>query len=213
MASHGKYLLSCSGRDTKVNLWDTKGTHLASIVTGQIENRLARFSPDGRFVAVGTTSSELRIWEVIEDKNGLFKSFEKAISGQSKGLHKRAVTCLDFTKDSKQILTGSEDGTWKTWNIDVNFKRDEEARCLSTIVEPTNLPFLQLEVSPDTRKVATVSSDNTIRLWDFATGVQYDSIPRAHIGTITCICWSHNSKFIASSGTDARVHLWKAEKQ
>jgi len=83
---------------------------------------------------------ELKSFKVISCDslgNGLiiFVSLEKSIKGSSSNGHKKTLTSLDFTSNGKKLVTGSEDGTWKLWNIDVDFKRDEDAKCELTQYE------------------------------------------------------------------------------
>ena len=209
-ASTMKYILTCSSTDTKINLWDIKGNHVTSLVTNQMSNMMAKFSPDGKFVAVASASTELRLWEIVEEKGGKFKALEKAMHGASSGAHKRAVHYLDFSSDSTKLATCSQDGTWKLWNVDVRYTRGEDARCLLTAKEPEGRAFQLIRVSPDGKKVATVSAQSTIILWNLESGEAYETIANAHALPITAISWSHNSKIIATSSEDRCVHLWKA---
>ena len=204
-------MLSCSSTDTRINLWDIKGNVIHSFTTNQMSNQMARFSPDSKFIAIATISTETKLWELKEDKKGGFVSLEKAIQGSSSGAHSKTVTCLDFTSDSKQLVTGSMDGSWKLWNIDVNYKLNEDARCIRTSNEPNGKEIQYLRVSPNNQRLATVSNDTTIIMWDLTNGSIVDTIESAHDAKITAVSWSRNSDVLASSSEDTRVHLWNAK--
>uniref|UniRef100_A0A7S4IW80 Uncharacterized protein n=2 Tax=Vannella robusta TaxID=1487602 RepID=A0A7S4IW80_9EUKA len=210
-SSNLKYMLSCSSTDTRINLWDIKGNVIHSFTTNQMSNQMARFSPDSKFIAIATISTETKLWELKEDKKGGFVSLEKAIQGSSSGAHSKTVTCLDFTSDSKQLVTGSMDGSWKLWNIDVNYKLNEDARCIRTSNEPNGKEIQYLRVSPNNQRLATVSNDTTIIMWDLTNGSIVDTIESAHDAKITAVSWSRNSDVLASSSEDTRVHLWNAK--
>lgn len=170
---------------------------------------MAKFSPSSKFIAIATKSTEIKLWEICEDKNGRFTEIQKAISGHSIDLHKKTITWLDFTQDSNFLLSCSLDCTWKVWDIDVKYKLNEDSKCVLTAKEPNSLPFQFITVSPNSQAVATVSGDVNIILWDFKTGKIIDTIEKAHDAPITALSWSRNSDMLVSSSEDTRVHLWK----
>jgi len=64
--------------------------------------------------------------------------------------------------------------------------------------------------SPDGRWLATSCSDETIRLWDAATGAFVRAIV-AHDRSISGICWSPDGTILASASGDRTVRLWEPE--
>ena len=64
------------------------------------------FSPDGRWIATGSTDKRARIWEAA---SGLPASdwFE----------HDGSVTAVDFSPSERKLLTGSTDGSVRIWDL------------------------------------------------------------------------------------------------
>ena len=63
--------------------------------------------------------------------------------------------------------------------------------------------------SPDDKRIASASSDNTVQIWDAATGstlVTYTG----HARTITDIAWSPDSRRIVSASLDDTAQVWDA---
>ena len=198
-----KYILTSSSTDTKVTLFDLKGNSLANCQTNQVCNYMARFSPNSNFIAVATGSTEMKLWEVIKDKAQAFQKINKAIQLSSRSAHKTRIKSLDFTSDGSKLVTGSDDGTWKLWNLEVNYKNDEDAPCLFTSsVSKKSVEYLR--VSKNNKMLATVSG-NDIELWDLKSGNRLDIIENAHAGKINSVSFSVNSDLLCSAAESVRI--------
>jgi WD40 repeat protein len=60
--------------------------------------------------------------------------------------------------------------------------------------------------SPDGKKVASASEDQTVRLWDAATGAQLHTL-EAHTGSVWAIVFSPDGKQVASASDDETARL------
>ena len=50
----GKFILTCSGKDTVVSLWGFDGRELQTFTTKRMHNYMAEISPDGKSFAVAS---------------------------------------------------------------------------------------------------------------------------------------------------------------
>jgi eukaryotic-like serine/threonine-protein kinase len=66
-----------------------------------------------------------------------------------------------------------------------------------------------LAYSPDGRHLASASNDNTVRLWDAATGQEVRSL-RGHVNRISAVAYSPDGRRVASASNDHTVKLWDA---
>ena len=62
--------------------------------------------------------------------------------------------------------------------------------------------------SPDGKTLASGSADDTVRLWDVATGQQDGSPLTGHTDPVTSVAFSPDGKTLASGSADGTVRLW-----
>eukprot|EP00798_Chlamydomonas_sp_ICE-L_P005050 gene5050-34839_t len=112
-----------------------QGVELAVLEPNSLANHDLAVSLDGRFIAVASFTSEVKIWEMRFARDGGFTGAGKAMD--LKG-HKSQVMCTAFSPDNRKAITASKDGTLRVWNIDVRYSFSEDPKTL--LVIPMHLP-------------------------------------------------------------------------
>jgi WD40 repeat protein len=63
--------------------------------------------------------------------------------------------------------------------------------------------------SPDGKQVVSGSDDNTVQLWDAATGAALQTL-KGHSASVSSVAFSPNNKQVVSGSDDNTVQLWDA---
>jgi len=61
--------------------------------------------------------------------------------------------------------------------------------------------------SPDSRHLAVVSEDGTLRIMDYLKEALLD-LYYAYYGGLTCVCWSPDGKYVVTGGQDDVISIW-----
>jgi WD40 repeat protein/serine/threonine protein kinase len=152
------------------------------------------FSPDGRWLASGGADGMVRIWDTRDP------------AGKARELpgHIGAVGCLIFLQDGRLASAGgswigSEFGEVKIWD-------HSTGRALLDLRGHTQV-VTDMASSPDGRRLATGSLDNTIKLWDTTTGEEVFTL-RGHTSGVLHVAFSPDGRRLASGSIDRTVRVW-----
>lgn len=147
-----------------------------------------RLMPDG-VRAVTLSDKSLTLWNLNTGQSVWTVPMEQKIS-------------IDVSPDGGMIAVGGH-------SRDVQLYRTTDHHLIHTIKGHTNT-IAQVRFSPDGRRLATASSDNTSRIWDVATGKEQLRL-RTRDYFIHCVAFSPDGKRLAEGSGDGRITIYDAE--
>nr|KAF6491196.1 transducin beta like 2 [Molossus molossus] len=203
IADTGKFIMTASS-DTAILIWNLKGQVLSTINTNQMNNTHAAISPCSRFVASCGFTPDVKVWEVCFGKKGDFQEVVRAF--ELKG-HSAAVHFFAFSNDSRRMASVSKDGTWKLWDTDVEYKKQQDPYLLRTgrFEEASTIPC-RLALSPDAQVLA-LASGSSIYLYNTRRGEKEECFEHVHGECITDLSFDITGRLLASCG-DRAVRLF-----
>lgn len=185
----GKLLIS-GDESGKILIWDTEkwtydtiqetGSPVYSVLLNHI----------GKICISGHADGMIVFWDLS------IKPYKKlkTIKG-----HKSLVKSVSYSPNEKLIVSASQDGTAKIWDIATD-------SCI-IILKGHNGYTESAYFSPDGKYIVTASSDKTNKVWDVNSGecihTNYES------NRVRSAIFSSDGKWIASSNDDGIVHLWE----
>jgi len=185
----GKTLVSGGGRDRTLRLWDAfSGKQLVKMEGHEHEVSCVAFSPDGKLLASGSPDRTIRIWDAASGKQ----------LRQIVGINSN-IGPLVFSPDGSMVAMagGYRIGLW-------DVATGEEIRSLTG---HTSYVFA-VAFSPDGKTLVSGGQDNTIRLWDVASGTTLRQIPAGK--TVFSLALAPDGKQIAA-GVFVHIRIYEAE--
>jgi WD40 repeat protein len=184
--------LAVNGQKSPVLLWDVRtGKLLRHLGEGEaLFNPVAiAFSPDGKTGAWGG-------WGDIELADAGTGKPTGKLTAAKLGL----VNALAFTPDGKTLISGSQDGSVRLWDV-------------STMRERLRLdahmgPVESLALSPDGKTVVAGSYLNVLRLWDVASGTELFVKFQGHDGRVNDVAYAPDGKTVAVADDAGAVVFW-----
>src|SRR6185436_7082523 len=107
---------------------------------------------------------------------------------------------LDWTPDSKQIVTGYDNGSWQFWNVDGTPGEVQSGHFESV---------MGMACRPDGKLIVSGGWDDTIRTWnpDGSPQAIYD----VHAGPLYFVNWSPDGKHLATISVDRTIRIWSMD--
>ncbi|MGB3918986.1 MAG: caspase family protein, partial [Thiothrix litoralis] len=84
----------------------------------------------------------------------------------------------------------------------------QDAGSLRTVWRGHEAWVLSVAFSPDGRYVVSGSNDNTLRLWEVATGQMVGAPWRGHESWVSSVAFNSDGHYVVSGSGDTALHLW-----
>ncbi|KAG8168072.1 hypothetical protein KVR01_003761 [Diaporthe batatas] len=190
--------LAVVGASNTIHLLNTFDGHIRPLIS-EYSPRNPQFSPDSRYLAAGSYSSEVLVWD-LESK----EETPKVFSG-----HADAVKTVSFSADGSRIASGSADREIRIWDLGGDGSKSRR------VLKGHEREVLCVAFSPvAAQHLASASMDGIISLWDIdahGDSTDGDCQPTRHTSPVSFVTLSRDGRFIASGCDEGRLFLWNGE--
>ncbi|MEE9296018.1 MAG: protein kinase [Phycisphaerae bacterium] len=183
----------------------TTGLHSdepGKIVTNDSFYPRISFSPDGRFIGVGTQERTVELWNVETGRRAVvLGASEASVEPTAYTSGERAVfQSIVFFPDGRTIATSSGENVIRIWDV--------ASKTCTRVLEGHGNHVRRLAISPDGRTLLSASADGLVMLWDVSTGRRVGML-QGPGQFINCVRFSPDGRHFAAVGNDLTVFLWE----
>ena len=190
-AAHGPtgFILLYHRSDGEVIVMDPKGEAVyRGLPAEKRDVRVAALSGDGSTAAVGGSTGEVRVWNVLTG--------QRMTGGPGLGFQ---VEALSLSDDGRVVMAGYKDGSARVWDI-------RNGTLIGRVLNHSGR-IRAVALSPGGRLAATGGCDRTIRLWETATGLPNGpGFPTA--GAVIAVAFSPDGRLILAGDGDNAAKFW-----
>jgi len=198
----GRHIASGSD-DSTVRIWAQTGdVDLADLDAHKSRVEHLSLSPDGLKIAAGDRTGKVRVWD---------PSYSEELDTHLG--HTLAVNTVSYSPDGRQIASGSADRTVRLWDARTTLwtRIRSVMGCRKvTVLHGHEGSVESVAHSPDGRRIASGSTDGTVRTWNSRNGKAL-SVLSGHEDTVNSVSYSPDGQRIVSGSSDMTVRVWNAE--
>jgi WD40 repeat protein len=115
--------------------------------------------------------------------------------------HSEAIKAVALSPDGTRLVTASDDGTAKLWDL--------TGKELFTLNGHT-AAVIAVACDPSGKLIATGSEDKTVKVWNAETGKEERTL-KGPSRFVSCVAFSPDAKYLAAGSWDGTVTLWDAD--
>jgi len=167
--------------------------------------KVARYSPDGQYIATGAADGSTRIilsHRLRQGPSGGKDDDQLPVVRLYEG-QQQAINDVAFHPTRPLLFTGSRDGTIRQFN----YIAPGNSKPLQVL--PDTFAIRSIAIHPGGRMLASATDDSLLRLYDIETGKCHSTHGTEHyLSPINDVAFSVEGKWMAVANMDGTAKLW-----
>eukprot|EP00761_Pharyngomonas_kirbyi_P000102 gb/GECH01000102.1/.p1 GENE.gb/GECH01000102.1/~~gb/GECH01000102.1/.p1 ORF type:complete len:465 (+),score=84.84 gb/GECH01000102.1/:1-1395(+) len=202
-----------SSKESKLKIFDANTQNMVCHIAAHgLRNRMFSISPDGHFLAIATSLSEIHIWWVGERTSIQKVIYDRGDQVMEAGGHSGSIRWLSFSSDSQLLASISDDGTCKVFDLNVRFHMGEHPHLLKTIhiaqhVESRVSVMDKVMFSPSNSDILIFNHGVHVYIFDYSSNKVLDHFA-THRGGLYVANTLLGTNYVVTGGADSTARVW-----
>lgn len=186
-------LIASVQTDNAIYIWNAlTGQQLLVYKGHQTIIQKVSWSPDGKSLVSADIEGHIQIWDASTGK------LRTSLTDPQHDLF-----ALALSPDGHFLVEGSS--SLNVWNL-------ATGKIVYTYKGQSTMIYAAASWSPDSKRIASASTDHTVQVWDATTGA-HPLTYRNHHEKVFLVAWSPNGKYLTSASNDmprCSIQVWNA---
>ncbi|CAM8959086.1 unnamed protein product [Rhodiola kirilowii] len=152
---------------------------------------------NGQFLVSCSFDGFLEVWDHI---SGKLKKDLPYQADETFMMHDEPVLCVDFSRDSEMLASGSQDGKIKVWRI-------RTGQCLRRLEHAHSKGVTSVIFSRDGTQLLSTSFDSTARIHGLKSGKMLKEF-RGHTSYVNNAIFTVDGSRVITASSDCTVKVW-----
>jgi len=204
--SNTNKILATASVDRTVKVWDITTGKCLKTLQGRADFVYSTvFSKDNRTIISGSQHS-INFWNVDSQCISTFFKTKDWLSSLIVSQNEKIIACANI---------GNQDNFIRVWHIDdlnsyLNKNKNKSNQIPNKILKGHNDNIWSIAFSPDGTKIASGSSDRTVKIWNSHTGQCLKTLS-VHSRPVLSVTFSPDGNTVASCGGHSIIKLWNVQ--